>query len=832
MDLVLLAPLSGLVLPLAEVPDAVFAGGTVGAGVAIEPTAGEVLAPCAARVVTVHRAGHAVTLDADGIELLIHVGIETVRLGGVGFTPLVTAGARVEAGTPLLRVDLDAVARQARSLVSPLVVTGGGAAFTPLAVGARVVAGRDAVARVQRAAGGERAVPDTPTGPTGPSADAAVWSEPIAMRDPAGLHARPAAALVAIARRFTADLRLACGDRQANLQSLVDLLALEVGEGRTVRVRASGPDADAALAAVVAALQGGAAPAQVSAPAGEFVGIAAAPGLAVGAVAVLRPDDAAVPPTRAADPAAEHHRLDDAITAATLDLDAVARRLVEQGQGDRAAIFAAHRELLADPALLDAAAAAIREGWTAAWGWSTAVRTQAERLATLRDARLAARAADVRDVGRRVLHLLTGGATPPSAVPPGAIAIAEEFTPSEVVRLVREGVRGIVAVTGGATGHAAILARGLGIPAVMGIDPTALTIAPGTRAVVDGTAGRLRLTPDAVEASRVEGAVAATQQALAAVRADAVQPATTTDGHRVAVRANIAHPDDLASTRDSGAEGIGLFRTEFALERREALPDVEEQRAWYAAVARPVSGWAPAVIRLFDVGADKPVPALTGPEEPNPALGERGVRLLLAHPEVLRTQVRAIVRAAGEGPVAILVPMIRTLEEWDAVRALVAEERIGHATASIQLGAMIETAAAALHAEAIAATADFLSIGTNDLTQFTLAIDRTHPRLAAQLDVLDPAVLALIARTVEGARRHGRSVSVCGTAAGDPEAIPVLLGLGVDAVSVEGVLVPTVKARIRTLSLAACRTTAVDALASGTAAAVRALVRARHPEVR
>lgn len=822
MDLVLLAPLSGLVLPLAEVPDAVFAGGTVGEGVAIDPTAGEVLAPCAARVVTVHRAGHAVTLDADGIELLIHVGIETVRLGGVGFTPLVTAGARVEAGTPLLRVDLDTVARRARTLISPVLVTGGGTAITSLAVGTHVVAGRDAVARVRRAGGGEAAMP----------AEAAQWSDPIVMRDPAGLHARPAAALVAIARRFTADLRLECGDRHANLHSLVDLLALEVGEGRTVRVHASGPDAGAALAAVAAALRAGATPATVPVPVGDFTGIPAAPGIAIGPIVVLRSDDAAVSPLRAADPAGEHHRLDDAITAATLDLDAVARRLVEQGQGDRAAIFAAHRELLADPTLLDAAAAAIREGWTAAWGWSEAVRTQAERLGRLRDARLAARAADVRDVGRRVLHLLTGDDAPSLAVPAGAIAIAEEFTPSEVVRLVREGVRGIVAVTGGATGHAAILARGLGIPAVMGIDPAALMIASGTRAVVDGTAGRLRLTPDARESSAVEGAVAATQQVLAAMRADAAQPAITTDGHRVAVRANIAHPDEVAATRASGAEGIGLFRTEFALEGGAALPDVAAQRAWYAAVAHPVPGWAPAVIRLFDVGADKPVPALTGPEEPNPALGERGVRLLLAHPEVLRTQVRAIVQAAREGPVAILVPMIRTLEEWEAVRALVAQECVGHATASVQVGAMIETAAAALHAEAIAATADFLSIGTNDLTQFTLAIDRTHPRLAAQLDVLDPAVLALIARTVEGARRHGRSVSICGTAAGDPEAIPVLLGLGVDALSVEGVLVPMVKARIRSLSLAACRATAAEALTIGTAAAARALARERHPEVR
>ena len=831
--------MTGRLVPLDAVPDVVFAGRTVGDGCAIDPTIGEVVAPCAGRVVQVHRAGHALTLDADGVELLIHVGIETVRLGGVGFTPLVTAGTVVAVGTPLLRVDLDAVAQQARSLVTPIIITGGAAAIEPLAAPRAVVAGRDPVARIRRGAPAPSAIVRDAS--AGARAADERWSEPLVLRDAAGLHARPAAALVAIARRYTAALVMEAGGRTANLHSLVDLLALEVGPGTTVRLRAHGADAEEALAALVEVLVGLApaieTPVETSIVEGILHGIPAAPGIAIGAATVLRSRETVAAPERAADPAAERHALDEALRAADLDLATLAERLASEGQGERAAIFAAHRELLTDPTLIDATAASIREGWTAAWGWSEAVRRQAERVERLRDPRLAARSADVRDVGRRVLRALRGASDTLATARPGCIAIAEEFTPSDVVQLARTGVRGIAAVIGGASGHAAILARGLGLPAVMGIDPAALELSDATRVCLDGDAGTLRLAPGAALEAEVATRVAQAAVLQARIQADAAEPAITRDGIRIPVRANIAAAAEVPMARAAGADGIGLFRTELALEGRSELPSLEEQAAWYAAAAREATVEAPATIRLLDVGGDKPVPALSGPMEPNPALGERGIRRLLARPAVLRTQLRAILHAAAAGPTALLVPMVGTLEEWALVRTMLEEERAAlgvpvHGAPTLALGAMIETAAAALRAEHLAATADFLSIGTNDLAQYTLAIDRTHPRLAPQLDVLDPAVLALIARTVAGAQRHGRPVSVCGTAAGDPEAIPILLGLGVTALSVELALVPAVKARVRSLSLAECRATASLALEAPSAAAVRAMVATRHPEGR
>jgi phosphocarrier protein FPr len=307
-----------------------------------------------------------------------------------------------------------------------------------------------------------------------------------------------------------------------------------------------------------------------------------------------------------------------------------------------------------------------------------------------------------------------------------------------------------------------------------------------------------------------------------------MEPATTRDGHRVEVVANIGDLKEAERVPGVGGEGVGLLRTEFLFMERRTAPDEAEQTETYTAIARALGPERILVIRTLDVGGDKPLPYLPMGAEANPFLGERGIRLTLARPELFRAQVRAILRASTAGRVAVMFPMIATLAEWRAGRELVERERAALGLPPLQIGIMVETAAAALMAERFAREADFFSIGTNDLTQYTLAMDRTNPRLAPQVDALHPAVLRLIERTAAGAREHGRWTGVCGALAGDLQAVPVLLGLGVDELSVDVPIVPAVKARVRALSRAECQATAREALDAEDGAAVRAIVAGRH----
>jgi phosphocarrier protein FPr len=381
---------------------------------------------------------------------------------------------------------------------------------------------------------------------------------------------------------------------------------------------------------------------------------------------------------------------------------------------------------------------------------------------------------------------------------------------------------------GSATSHVAILARGLGIPAVAGIDPRVLDLAPGTRVVLDGDAGTLKPAPSAEEEAAITTRRAADETRRASELAAAAEPATTRDGHRVEVVANIGDVEEAKRVPGMGGEGVGLLRSEFVFMERRTAPDEDEQTRIYREIARALGPERILVIRTLDVGGDKPLPYMPVGAEANPFLGERGIRLTLARPEIFRTQVRAILRASTAGRVAIMFPMVATLAEWRAGKALVEQERAALGVPPIQVGIMVETASAALMAERFAREADFLSIGTNDLTQYTLAMDRTNPRLAPLVDALHPSVLRLIERTVSGAHAHGKWVGVCGALAGDRLAVPVLVGLGVDELSADVPIVPAVKARVRTLSLEECRETARLALDAEDGAAVRRIVEERH----
>ena len=832
------APLDGVLLPLEQVPDPVFSQKMVGDGVSIDPL-GEVLsAPCPGTVTQLHRAGHAVTLTTpEGIELMMHIGLDTVNLKGEGFTPKVSEGQTVSPGDPLIAFDADFLATHAKSLLTQIVVTNGErvAAYRPAS--GMVRAGTDTFLTLDLAEG---------PGAEAEAAGKRVTSEAVLIPNPTGLHARPAAVLANLAKRYKSKVLLQRGDDQANAKSVVSVMGIEIAQGDKVVIVAEGPDAQEAVDAILPELAAGLGdegtkpapapattepdPAKAPPPRPRsddpnlLLGVAASPGLGVGKVFQMRREEIRVPETGDDDPRKERRKLEDALERGKNELEALQAELHGQGDPKKAAIFAAHQELLADPDLLDIAESAIAKGKGAAFAWQRAYSTHAERLAQLRNEIMAGRAADLRDVGRRILGILTGQPLEEPKPPAGSILIAEELAPSDTAKLNPQEVLGFATVGGGATSHVAILARSLDIPAVAGIEPRALDLPNGADVILDGSKGQLRINPDPAEVARITVAKQRMAEKKAADLAAAHQPATTTDGHNVEVVANIGGISDAEQGMRLGAEGVGLLRSEFLYLERQDAPSEDEQTQIYADIARVLEG-RPLIIRTLDVGGDKPLPYLPMPREENPFLGIRGVRIGLDRPEILRTQVRAILRASTGNRLRMMFPMIATLEEIRSVKGLIEEERAKLPQSDpVEVGIMVEVPSTAVMARQFAREVAFFSIGTNDLTQYTLAMDRGHPKLAAKADAMNPAVLRLIAQTVEGAAAEGKWVGICGGLASDPQAVPILVGLGVAELSCSVPAIPAVKAEVRARSLADCQALARQALEQDTAAAVRALV--------
>lgn len=852
----LLAPVTGVLVPIEQVPDPVFAQKMVGEGVSIDPLSNELVAPCAGEVIFVHPSGHALTIRTeDGLEVLIHIGLDTVKMRGEGFDVSVGVGDVVATGQLLITFDLDLVATTAKSLLTQMVISNSNLLSGVEPGAGLVTAGEDIALSVQVGDG-------EPTGDSGAAAAPAerVTSPAIIIPNPVGLHARPASVLAKIASGYSSDITLRRGGDSANAKSMMSIMGLEVGFRDKVQLVAYGSDAGAAIAELTAQVSDGlgeegavaidpasvvddsssagvdadaavadASPdAEPAAPrSGDpdlLLGVSASPGVGVGTVLQLRHDELELT-EHSSDRHGERRRLDAAIDRALVQLRALEDRLAKDADADKAAIFAAHAELLRDPDLLDLAVSGIDKGKTAAYAWRAAYTSYADKLATLKSEVLAGRAVDVRDVGQRVLEEITGVTRDELQIPAGTILIAEDLAPSDTAQLDPATVVGFATTSGGATSHVAILARALDIPAVAGIEGRALDVPNGMRVILDGGRGSLRLNVSEDEVTAILARRRRQAERRAVELAHAGEPAITTDGHRVEVVANIGGLADAQAAMTKGAEGVGLLRSEFIFLDRRTAPTEDEQAQIYTDIAAALQPGQPLVIRTLDVGGDKPLPYLPIPKEENPFLGERGVRVGLYRPEVLRTQSRAILRAADAGArINVMFPMISTLDDFRQAKAIFEEERSKLGVGPLPVGIMCEVPSTAVLARQFAAEVDFFSVGTNDLTQYTLAMDRGHPKLAPQCDGLNPAVLGLIASCVQGARTAGRWVGVCGGLASDLTAVPLLVGVGVTELSASVPAIPAVKALIRTLALADCHRLAETALTLDSAAAVRALV--------
>ncbi|MCK6579829.1 MAG: phosphoenolpyruvate--protein phosphotransferase [Anaerolineae bacterium] len=664
---------------------------------------------------------------------------------------------------------------------------------------------------------------------------------PLIVPNRLGLHARPAARLVALVGQYDAAVTLRKSERCVSAGSITAVMLLDARQGDPLEFSAEGDGAAAVLDAIgrlaldnfgdqdddgSPAADPAASPAPLNDPTGRaLVGISASSGLAVGRLYPLNEARPTIPRAQIAsgDDEGEIARLAAAVEAAAQALEALIRR----SNGTEAAIFQAHRLMLHDAVLLGTA----REGITGARlsaeaAWWDAIEATAERCRQSDNVYLQTRASDVIDVGRRVLHLLTPYTPVLSDVPSGCILAASDLTPSEVAQIDPQQAAGIVLRYGGATAHAAIIARGLGIPMLVGI--SALNdLGEGRIVVLDGDAGCLILDPTPPQIDAARRTMEERRAHAARLREASRQPAITPDGRRIEVAANIGAPSDAARAFALGAEGVGVFRTELLMMNRAAPPDEEEQVRLYTTAAQAMPGHL-IIVRTFDIGGDKPVPYIDIPPEQNPFLGYRGARVWLDQPALWGPQMRAICRASADHPIGVMFPMIGTLEELDHARELLlrvqgqlAAESIAF-NAAMPVGVMIEVPAAVTMIAPLVERVDFVSLGTNDLTQYLLAADRGNARVSHLAAHTQPALLRAIRQVVEAAHARGRWVGVCGEMAGDPHLTPVLLGLGVDELSMNAPAIPEIKAVIRRTDYAQAQTLAAHLLTLASAEQVEA----------
>lgn len=570
-----------------------------------------------------------------------------------------------------------------------------------------------------------------------------------------------------------------------------------------------------------------------------ITGIAASRGIAIGPALKYQKEALEIPAAAVEDPEQEIARLTRAIQAVQEQLGKAHHEALERIGPEEAAIFEAHALILEDPELLGAVEKEIRDQRTAA---EAALKSRSEvyagQLEALDNEYFQERAADVRDVIDRTLRVLLGQVEPEGALlQEPAVIVADDLTPSDTIQLDKTLVLGFCTAQGGSTSHSAILARGLGIPAVVGAGEQVLQIPDQAELIVDGSRGEILLNAPAELKADYRDRRRKLDQTFQQARQESRQPAVTLDDHQVEIAANIGDITDLKQALENGAEGVGLLRTEFVYLGKSALPDEDQQTDIYRRITAGFSG-RPVILRTLDIGGDKELPYLQLPREVNPFLGVRAIRLSFQNLPVFKTQLRAALRAGVEGHLKIMFPMISSVQEIRKAKAVLADcreelqEEGVPAAEHLSIGIMIEIPSAALLVDQLVKEVDFFSIGTNDLSQYTYAADRINKQVSELASGFQPAVLRLIARVIETAHQHQKWVGCCGELAGKPLAIPILVGLGIDELSMNPPAIPFAKQLIRSLNYQELQQTARSALDQIGPVEVRELIWDQVPGVR
>lgn len=840
------APVNGRLIPISKVPDPVFAEKMLGDGFAIESSEEKrdiVAAPVNGVIKNVNTHGHAVIIETDdGIEVLIHVGVDTVSLKGKGFKTLVKQGKRVRVGDKLIKIDLQFIRSQAPASMVIVIIANKPEVTVQLPAMQDVSVG-DVIFSIT----------GDPSAMANQSADTMATDlkegEWIEISNPHGLHARPAGTLAKKAHAYSAAVWLEKDrGKRVDAKSSTQIMSLDLSQGDKIRFCSSDAQAIADLGRAVTDGLGGDVNTSSSnttpTPAAATVTPAAAnpasrlpgdlfqlsfdtesrlklpiasPGITSGQIFVLKEVVRDIPQSGKG-AAEEKKSLEKSIDQALNDLD----KEIATVDPESAEILEAHKAFLMDPELRDLAFAVIDEGKSAAFAWNKTTNEQAEIFAHSGNAYMAERATDMRDINNRVLDILLGKLPMPE-YPENCVLVVYELTPSDVSNIDSR-VKGVVSVVGSPTSHASIMLRNRGIPSFFQAPEEIMQTPKGIDAVLDTEQGFFLVNPNEKDKNSYKEKIAKIEKRKAEALSVADKRGETKDGYRIEVTGNVSSIKEAKEATQRGGEGFGLARSEFLFYGRQVAPTEDEQRDLYQGLLDSTTHMV--TVRLLDAGGDKPLAYVKIPKEANPQLGIRGMRIIEDNEEIYRTQIRALLRCKDLDRLRVMTPMVSLLSEVALIAKIVEEEKnrlgIMHLP---QLGIMAETPAVCVMSEQFAPHVDFFSVGTNDLTQYTMAMDRENSRLAPLASAANPAVLAMINHLCRGAEKFSKPVAVCGAAASDPLTALLFVGLGVTELASAGETLPEVKAAIRSYTMKQLKEVSQRALRASSEEEVRKIVK-------
>ena len=836
-DTKIYAPLKGTIIKIENVADPVFAEKMLGDGLAIRPLLGisKVVAPFNGTIQTVHSSQHAVGLVSEqGIEILIHVGIDTVKLEGKGFKSFVKEGDIVKKGDVLLEADFEFLSKNAPSIDTIMV-------FTNLSDNQKlahttkvdVEAQEEIVAIVDSGASSVLETAD--------NTEEAIVKSDVKVLNHTGIHARPASFIMNVANKFKSKIDLSLNGKTGNAKSVISILGLGAKKNDVIEITAKGSDAQESVNMLVKSFLDGLGEsvdsvssnstkksntAQVNVDLTKEItlkGVVGSPGLVIGKAFILKEEKIEVE-ENSINPSAEFTVLTNNILSVRANILSEIEVAEVNGQKSKVEIFNAHLSILEDEELIIYSQQVINKGKTAGYAWKKAIENSIEILKSTKNQLLMERIADFKDIEKRVLKSILGIEDNGTSYPENSIIIAKDLVPSDLTKF-DSNVKGILLGAGSSTSHVSIMLRNMGMPAIVAVGEFIINLSNASNIVLDANDGKVMI--NVAEKDLI--AIREKEVLLNKIRQENIlnckKPATTLDGNNIEVMGNVSNPKEAHRAHELGGEGVGLLRTEFLFFSSQEAPTENEQYEIYQEVVDSMQGNS-VILRTLDVGGDKPLAYVEIGHEENPIMGLRGVRKYFNNQEIFLTQIRAILKIKPLKLARIMIPMVADVEEIVAVRKMIEDEKAKLGiTEKVEIGTMIEVPSAAIMADRLAKYVDFFSIGTNDLTQYTLAMDRGNPNLTARLSNLHPALLNLIKMTVDGANTTGIHTAVCGAMASEVRAVPILVGLGVKEFSTSMKSIPDVKALIRTLSYEKCKEVAERAIKLESADEVNELVR-------
>ncbi|MEN9391391.1 MAG: phosphoenolpyruvate--protein phosphotransferase [Pseudomonadota bacterium] len=813
------APLIGVALNIESVPDPVFANIMVGDGIAIDPLDNKIYAPFDGVIKNIPKSMHAITISHKlGFEVLIHIGIETVELDGVGFKILVKEGDNVEAGQIIGEFDLDYVSKAAKSLITPVIFPDLNAAnFSIVKLPIKLATLSKPILQIN-----VNEIQDSMT--NNDSKHTQLKSEAVTIKNLHGIHARPAAKLANLAKTFSSDIWIEKNNKKVNMKSISSIMKLAIVCKDEVYITADSIE----IINQVIELFNNFVDNQTEASEklvksdnlvsdSKFYGVIASAGVITGKIMQRKEIKFDFVET-CVNPAFEEESLFAAIKIVIKDIQYNLDQ-IKDSDNEYRDILNSHLFILNDPQIIDDTVNYIKNNYSAAYAFNQVILNNCNELINSNIPYLMERQNDLKDIRNRVLLELDGAKAQSLILNEPTILIADELTTSDLTKIDKN-IVGLVSITGGTTSHVAILAKVKGIPLLVNVNNNIMNVEPGVEAVLDCNNGYLDINPDPAMIIEIKRIISEIKRKREESLLTATQVAVTQDKLEVNCYANITKASEVEKLLENGGKGIGLFRTEFIYFDRIKQPTVEEQVEVYNSIAQNLQG-LPFTVRTLDAGGEKVVEYINLPFETNPELGVRGIRLSLLNKHLLVEQLTALLKLNIDN-LRIMIPMISTLEEYYEVEQIFKQLKNElNNNKKIELGIMVEVPSVVFMAEKFAAAVDFFSIGTNDLSQYTLAIDRQNSLLASRIDHLHPAVINSISMVAVAAKKYNKAVSVCGIMASEKLAIVILIGLGINNLSMPINIIAENKSFIRQLSYADCYESTQECLKMSTTAEIR-----------